>query len=73
MPGEAALCRSPRTGAPGIPHAHDATDLSKELYNSNQAGTRDTLDESDKFSIPVVANGKVFVTSKSLTVYGLLP
>ena len=61
-------------GVPGILHAYDATDLSKELYNSNQAGTRDALDEWDKFSVPVVANGEVFVTSNSqLTIYGLLP
>ena len=88
--GGAAPCRSPPTapangilwtlqtgggaGAPGILHAYDATDLSKELYNSNQAGTRDALDEWDKFTVPVVANGEVFVTSTSqLTVYGLLP
>jgi hypothetical protein len=59
---------------PGILHAYDATDLSKELYNSNQAGARDNLDEWDKFTVPVVANGEVFVTSTSqLTVYGLLP
>jgi hypothetical protein len=62
------------SGVPGILHAYDATNLSKELYNSNQAGTRDTLDEWDKFSVPVVANGEVFVTSTSqLTIYGLLP
>ena len=61
-------------GVPGILHAYDATDLSKELYNSSQAGARDALDEWDKFSVPVVANGEVFVTSTSrLTVYGLLP
>ncbi len=61
------------TGAPGILHAYDATDLSKELYNSAQAGARDALDEWDKFTVPVVANGEVFVTSTSqLTVYGLL-
>ena len=61
-------------GVPGILHAYDATNLSKELYNSNQAGTRDALDEWDKFSVPVVANGEVFVTSNSqLTIYGLLP
>ena len=66
-----------QTGGPGVPgilHAYDATNLSNELYNSNQAGTRDALDEWDKFTVPVVANGKVFVTSTSqLTVYGLLP
>jgi hypothetical protein len=62
------------TGVPGILHAYDATDLSKELYNSNQAGSRDALDEWDKFSAPVPADGKVYVTSTSqLTVYGLLP
>jgi hypothetical protein len=61
-------------GVPGILHAYDATNLSKELYNSNQAGTRDALNEWDKFTNPVVANGEVFVTSNSqLTVYGLLP
>jgi hypothetical protein len=61
-------------GVPGILHAYDATDLSKELYNSNQAGTRDTMDEWDKFTVPVVANGEVFVAGTSqLTIYGLLP
>jgi hypothetical protein len=45
-----------------------------ELYNSDQAGPRDTLDVAAKFSIPLVANGHVFVGSVSqLTVYGLLP
>ena len=45
-----------------------------QLYNSDQAGSRDTLDVAAKFSVPLVANGKVFVGSMSqLTVYGLLP
>jgi hypothetical protein len=62
------------SGVPGILHAYDATNISTELYNSNQAGTRDALDEWDKFTVPVVANGEVFVTSTSqLTIYGLLP
>ena len=62
------------SGVPGTLHAYDATDLSKELYNSDQAGTRDALDEWDKFSVPVVANGEVFVAGTSqLTIYGLLP
>ena len=64
-----------RNGAtsPAVLFAYDASNLSIELYNSTQAGSRDTLDAAAKFSIPVVANGKVFVTTAGqLTVFGLL-
>jgi fibronectin type 3 domain-containing protein len=58
----------------GVLHAYDAGNLANELYNSNQAGSRDTLDVASKFNIPLVANGKVFVASNGqLTAFGLLP
>ena len=60
--------------APGGLRAYDASNLAVQYYNSDQAGTRDTLDVAAKFSVPLVANGKVYVGSMTqLTVYGLLP
>ena len=59
---------------PGVLHAFNAANLTTDLYNSSQAGTRDAMDLATRFSIPAVANGKVFVGTKaSLIVYGLLP
>jgi hypothetical protein len=58
----------------GVLRAYDAGNLASELYNTTQAGTRDALDVANKFSIPLVANGKVFVVSHTqLLAYGLLP
>ena len=62
------------SASPGVLHAYAAGNLGNELYNSNQAGPRDSLDVWSKFSLPLVANGKVFISSVSqLTIYGLLP
>lgn len=59
---------------PGVLRAYSPANLTNVLYDSTQAGTRDTLDYAAKFSVPLVVNGKVFVGSMSqLTVYGLLP
>ncbi len=54
--------------------AYDAADLTKELYDSNQAaGNRDHF-SGNKFITPVVVNGKVYVgTATSVAVFGLLP
>lgn len=64
----------PDSTTPGVLHAYKASDLTSELYNSNQAGARDTfVDSAAKFNIPLVANGKAYVaTVGHLIVYGLL-
>jgi hypothetical protein len=61
-------------GATGVLHAYDATDLTKELYNSNQAASARDQFSDNKFITPMVANGKVYVgTPNSVAVFGLLP
>lgn len=57
----------------GLLHAYDATNVTNEFYNSNQNSARDALGSSVRFSVPTVANGKVYAgTQNSLVVYGLL-
>ena len=58
----------------GILRAYDAGNLANELYDSSQAGSRDTFGVASKFSIPLVANGKVIVrVQNQLVGFGLLP
>ena len=60
---------------PGIIHAYDAQDVSRELWNSEQFSIRDSVGSYAKFVPPTVANGKVYLAtfSNRLNVYGLLP
>lgn len=55
--------------------AYDATDLTKELYDSNQAASsRDHFSSvGGHFITPMVANGRVYIgTKSSVAVFGLL-
>jgi hypothetical protein len=62
------------SGNAGVLHAYDATNISRELYNSSQAGTRDALGVTSRFMPSTVFNGKVYVGLKSKVVaFGLLP
>ena len=54
-------------------HAYDATDLTKELYDSSTTNGRDGF-SGNKFITPMIANGKVYVgTPNGVAVFGLLP
>ena len=52
--------------------AYNAQNLAQVLYTSGQAGNRDQFSGvSQKFSVPTVADGRVFVgTSNALLIYG---
>ncbi len=58
----------------GIMRAFDASDLTKELWNSRLNATRDDVGIYAKYVAPTVANGRVYLATFSnfLHVYGLL-
>ena len=57
----------------GTLRAYDASNLANELYNSQMNISRDQLGSFVRFSVPTIANGRVYVgTANALVAFGLL-
>ena len=61
------------TGGAAMLQAHDASNCGTTLYSSSTNFARDNPGPAVKFTVPTVANGKVYVgTANQVSVYGLL-
>jgi hypothetical protein len=67
-----AIVWAAENGTVGALHAFNASNLGQELYNSNQAGARDTFGSGNKFITPMIAHGHVYVgATNGVAVFGL--
>ena len=76
---------SSRAAGPAVLHAYDASNIASELWNSTM-GTGNTAGNAVKFTVPTIANGKVYIPTRGddttlnsptsrgrIDAYGLLP
>jgi Legume lectin domain/Chitobiase/beta-hexosaminidase C-terminal domain len=61
------------TNGPAVLYAWDANNLTTPIYESDTNSARDSAGPANKFSVPVVTDGKVYVAANGeVDVYGLL-
>ena len=68
-------CMGVGNSSPAVLDAYDATNVSHQLYHSNQAANgRDHFGNGNKYITPTIAEGHVYVgTPTGIAIFGLLP
>jgi hypothetical protein len=69
-----AILWAVENSSPAVLHAYSAENLADELYNTSQAADgRDQFGVGNKFMVPTIANGRVYVgTPNGVAAFGLL-